>query len=78
MTNFTFNIPDDLKRKMDLHPEFNWSEVARQAFKQKIEDFEFLEKVSAKSDLTEEDAVELGRKVRKGVTLRMKALQNKL
>ena len=33
---------------MDTFPEINWSEVARQAFMQKIEDMDFLRKFKEK------------------------------
>ena len=37
MTTLTLAIPDEMKKRMDSFPEMNWSEVARQAFMQKIE-----------------------------------------
>ncbi|MBI2110430.1 hypothetical protein HYT51_01480 [Candidatus Woesearchaeota archaeon] len=48
---------------MDSFPEMNWSEVARQAFMQKINDMEFLREFKSKSTLTEEDALRLGAEV---------------
>src|SRR3989344_4146912 len=53
MTNLTLAVPDEIKKKMDTFPEMNWSEVARQAFKQKIEDMEFLRRFKEKSKLSE-------------------------
>src|SRR3989344_5732560 len=55
MTNLTLAVPDGIKKKMDSFPEMNWSEVARQAFLQKIEDMEFLRKFKEKSRLTESE-----------------------
>ncbi len=63
MTTMTLAIPNQLKQKMKLFPEINWSEVARQAFKQNIEDMEFLRKFKEKSKLTEKDAMRLGKEV---------------
>jgi hypothetical protein len=60
MTTMTLAIPEELKHKMESFPEINWSEVARQAFMQKIEDLLFLRKFRSKSTLTEEDALKLG------------------
>lgn len=31
MPKVTFEVPDELKKLMDEHPELNWSEVLRQA-----------------------------------------------
>ncbi|MBI2971409.1 MAG: hypothetical protein HYY37_03270 [Candidatus Aenigmarchaeota archaeon] len=59
---------------MDEFPEINWSEVARQAFAQKLRDLEFLREFKSKSTLTEHDALELGRKVNKGVAKRLREM----
>lgn len=67
MTNMTLSVPKELKNMMDRHPEINWSEVARQSFREKLVDLEFLEEFKSKSDLTEEDALELGRMVNKSL-----------
>ena len=44
MTTLTLAVPDEMKKKMDSFPEMNWSEVARQAFLNKMDDMEFLRK----------------------------------
>lgn len=68
MTTLTLAVPEEMKKKMDLFPEMNWSEVARQAFMQKIEDMEFLKRFKEKSKLTESDALRLGREVSRAVS----------
>ncbi len=75
MTTMTLAIPLEIKQKMDQFPEMNWSEIARQAFLQKIKDLEFLKKFKSESTLTEEDALRLGKKVNRAVSdkLRKKA-----
>ena len=72
MTTMTLAVPNELKHKMESFPEMNWSEVARQAFMQKIEDMEFLVKFRSKSSLSDEDALELGAKVSKAVSKRLR------
>lgn len=72
MTTLTLAVPDEMKKKMDSFPEMNWSEVARQAFIQKIEDMEFLGKFKEKSKFTESDALRLGKKVSKDVSDRLR------
>ncbi len=72
MTTMTLAVPEDLKSKMDKFPEMNWSEVARQAFRRKIEDLELLNSFAKDSKLTEKDAHILGNKVNKGLAKKFK------
>ena len=68
----TLAVPEELKKKMDTFPEMNWSEIARQAFTQRIQDLEFLRKFKEKSTLTEEDALRLGKEVSKALSKRLR------
>jgi len=70
MVNMTLSVPKELKNLMDQFPEINWSEVARKAFREKVEDLKFLKEFTSKSELTEEDALELGRKVNRALSKR--------
>lgn len=70
MVTMTLAVPNDLKNKMDSFPELNWSEVARQAFKQKISDLEIINRFAKSSRLTEKDAKILGNKVSRGLAKR--------
>ncbi len=72
MTTMTLAVPSELKDKMEKFPEMNWSEVARQAFMQRINDLEFLKKFKSDSMLTEEDALRLGRELNKNLAKRYK------
>ncbi|MFH1445143.1 MAG: hypothetical protein ABIF08_01535, partial [Nanoarchaeota archaeon] len=63
MATLTLAVPEDLKQKMEAFPEMNWSEIARQAFIEKIKDLEFLKKFKEKSKVTEQDAIRLGREL---------------
>ncbi len=74
MTTLTLSVPTELKQKMDSFPEMNWSEVARQAFIQKIEDMDFLRRFKEKSKLTEADALRLGKEVSKAVSDRLRRM----
>ena len=60
MVTMTLAVHDGLRHKMETFPEINWSEVARQAFLQKVNDLEFLRKFKSKSKITEQDALKLG------------------
>jgi hypothetical protein len=72
MVTMTLAVADELKHKMDTFPEMNWSEVARQAFKEKVEDMEILRKFKERSTLTETDALRLGKEISKAVSKRLK------
>lgn len=63
MVSVTLSVPDEMKAEMDDHPEINWSEVARQSIRQKLAELRFLEAFKADSDLTEEEAIALGREL---------------
>ena len=63
MTTMTLAVPQELKSRMETFPEMNWSEVARQAFQQKIRDLELLKKFKSDSTMTEDDALRMGRQL---------------
>lgn len=67
MATITLAIADDLKKEMDDFKELNWSEVARTAIKEKINQLRVLKSITSKSKLTEQDAIELGRKINKSL-----------
>ncbi len=73
MVSITLSVPKDLKQKMDGFQEINWSAVAREAIKNKISMLEKFREFTKDSTLTEEDALELGRKVSKAAWKRHKA-----
>ena len=37
MATITVSIPNELKAKLDKHPEINWAEVLRKVFATKVE-----------------------------------------
>ncbi len=67
MVNMTITIPKEMKNDLDLFPEINWSEVARQAFRSKVEDMKLLMEFKKNSTMTEEDALRLGKKVNRSL-----------
>jgi hypothetical protein len=73
MANMTLSVPDELQAKLKTHPEIVWSEVARKAMAEKVEQLELFEKLVAKSKLTEKDAFEIGEKIKEGMHKRLKA-----
>lgn len=71
MANVTVSVDEKLKDKMDLHPEINWSEVARQAIKRKIKDLEVMDEIASKSELSEDDIEDLSRKINSDASERL-------
>jgi hypothetical protein len=67
MSSLTLAIPKDLRSKMKQFPEINWSEVARQAIATKMRVLEQMQRLLNKSELTEADAVEIGREIKRRV-----------
>jgi hypothetical protein len=67
MVNVTLTVPSDLKKRMDMFPEINWSEVARQAFNQKIQELLIIRSITSKSKLTESDVKEIGDKIKMAI-----------
>ncbi|PSP97293.1 hypothetical protein BRC94_10520 [Halobacteriales archaeon QS_5_70_17] len=65
MPSITVNVDDDLKDRMEKHPEINWSEVTRQAIQEKIETLEVMDELTSDSELTESDVAELADKINK-------------
>ncbi|MFA9517310.1 hypothetical protein ACERIT_08850 [Halopenitus sp. H-Gu1] len=63
MPTITVNVDDDLKKRMEKHPEINWSEVTRQAIEEKIESLEVMDELTSNSELTESDVAEIADKI---------------
>jgi hypothetical protein len=65
MPNMTLALDDATMREIRAHPEIRWTEVARQAFKLKIQELHALDLAFANSKLTDTDVEELAEKVRR-------------
>jgi hypothetical protein len=62
MTSLTLSVSEELRKKMDEHPEINWSEVARQAIILKITLLEKMNKLLKNSKLTKKIQLKLEEK----------------
>jgi len=67
MTNVTLAVPKEIHEEMRQHPEIKWSEIARQAFQREIARLHLYDRLLEDSRLSEKDAVEIGRKIRRSV-----------
>ena len=73
MTNLTLSISSELKEMMENFPEINWSEVARDSIKKKIAQLNFLKGFRIDSEISPEDALNLGREINKLLLNRYKS-----
>jgi Arc/MetJ-type ribon-helix-helix transcriptional regulator len=71
VVNMTLAIPSELKKEMDELRFVNWSEVARDAFKAKISEWQLFQSILKKSKLTQKDADEISRKINKAASERL-------
>ncbi len=73
MPNMTLAIPADLKEKMDRFKEMNWSEVARQAIREKTLLLERMSQMLSGSTLDETAIASHAAKIKKSVAKKHKA-----
>ncbi|MBS3126557.1 hypothetical protein J4228_00145 [Candidatus Woesearchaeota archaeon] len=71
MPNITLAISEDLHARMRQHSEIRWSEVVRKTITQKIEDLDVMDKLTAKSKLTQRDVDEIASKVDRAVARKL-------
>jgi len=45
MSTFTVSIPEDLKKRLDQHPDINWAEYLKQRFIARIQEFKKFEQL---------------------------------
>jgi len=64
MANMTLSIPEEIHKKMKKFSEIRWSEIARRAIEERINDLEVMNKIASKSKLTKKDVEELSKKIK--------------
>ncbi|MEK6914175.1 MAG: hypothetical protein AABW83_00840 [Nanoarchaeota archaeon] len=69
MIELRIEISEDLKKKM-LELSTDWDSIIDTFIREKISELSRLRSIVSKSKLTEKDALELGRKVNKGLVKR--------
>lgn len=73
MPNMTLAVPEDPFEVVKKHPEIKWSVIAREAMWDYARRIELMERLAAKSKLTEEDVDAVGRKVKRATAKRYSA-----
>ena len=72
MVSITLAIPKEMKKEMELYQVINWSAVAREAIRRKLLILREMDELLKNSELTEEDAIILGKKITKRIAKRLK------
>jgi hypothetical protein len=67
MPNMTLAIPEDVYDIVKSHSEIRWSEIARRAIESYAKKLAMLDAITSKSELTEDDVMELDKKIKAGI-----------
>ena len=70
----TLSIPEELFKKMKKFSEIRWSQVARSAIEQRVDDLEVMNKITSKSKLTKKDVEEISKKIKRGIAKKHKLI----
>lgn len=71
MAEVIVRLPEDLGIVMKRHASVDWSNIAAEAIRKSAAELELLDAIASESKLTEEDAIALGRTVKKGMWERL-------
>jgi predicted CopG family antitoxin len=77
MVNITLAIPDELHAKMKKMKEIRWSEIARRAIEQRINDLEVMNRIASKSKITDKDIEEISKKIKRSAAIRFDESRNR-
>lgn len=64
MPNITLSISEEIFKKMKMLNEIRWSEIARRAIEERINDLEVMNKIASKGKLTKKDVDEISKKIK--------------
>ena len=67
MPNMTLSIPEELHKKMKNMSDIRWSEIARRAIEQRMNDLEIMNKITSKSKFTEKEIKKLSDRIKRGI-----------
>lgn len=76
MPNITLSIPEELHTKMKKLNEVRWSEIARRAIEQRINDLEVMNKIASKSKFTKKDVEEISKKIKRAAAIKFNEYSN--
>ncbi|MCK5624298.1 hypothetical protein KAI04_00460 [Candidatus Pacearchaeota archaeon] len=76
MVNMTLSLPKELHEKMKSFSEIRWSEIARRAIEQRINDFEAMNQIASKNKLTKKDVEEISKKIKRSAAKKFYEFSN--
>jgi Arc/MetJ-type ribon-helix-helix transcriptional regulator len=71
--NFTVRMGEDLKQRMQNHPEINWSHVIREHVHSMLDDIERMNELTANSQLTDDEIDDLAEMINAAAAERAQA-----
>ena len=74
MGTMSVSVPEDLRTRMNLLDEVNWSAVARKAFEEKVKEIDILKKIASKSNLSVKDARDISRKINENMAKKFRSM----
>ncbi len=78
MPNITLAVSEELHKKMKILNEVRWSEIARRAIEQKVNDLNALNELASKSRITDKDIDELSKKIKRTAAIKFNEHRNRL
>jgi len=73
MPTMTLSVPEDLYEVIKTHKEIKWTEIARRAMWDYASKLKLLDKLLGKSELTEQDVMEMDEIVKKSLRKRFES-----
>ena len=70
MPTVDIKIPQDLKEKMKEHDEVDWDRLIQGFIRSRLSKLELADSLASKSELTDEEAEEIGDKIKEGIAER--------
>ncbi len=74
MSTLTIELPADISRIMEKHPDINWSVLAQQSLLEYVRKLEVADQLTEHSELTEDDVMEIDERIKEGLARRYKLL----
>jgi len=70
MPNMTLSLSEDIYKIVKTHKEIRWSEIARRAIEDYAKKIALLNEITAQSELTEDDIMEIDKEIKSSVQQR--------
>lgn len=67
MLQLTIEIPADLRKVIESHPDIDWENIAQRSLLEYAQRLARVEELLEKSEFTEEDAVEFDKRFKEGL-----------